>query len=141
MADTTNIAALSAPPMRSPLLNPDGTISQPWASWLNAVYARLGNAIAPSNANLNTQIAALNTEYTGTASAVSTLESQMSSVQAFDTALSVAVPLPQYLKANVPAASSHAWQMILVTNASAGAGPYISNGTNWIAMSTGAVLS
>jgi len=120
--------------MRSPLLNPDGTISQPWASWLNAVYARLGNAIAPSNANLNTQIAALNTEYTGTASAVSTL-------QAFDTALSVAVPLPQYLKANVPAASSHAWQMILVTNASAGAGPYISNGTNWIAMSTGAVLS
>jgi len=46
-----------------------------------------------------------------------------------------------YAKASVPGAAANPGKMIWVTDAADGAGPYISDGTDWLRLPPGAVLS
>ena len=49
--------------------------------------------------------------------------------------------LPSYIKTQVPAAAANVGALIYVTDATGGATPVYSNGTNWLRVDTSAVLS
>lgn len=117
-------------PVRSAMVNKDGTASQAWLSWFLVLYRRVGEAIAPSNRELG----ALYDDSTGV---LATLAARI-------TALEVPagpVPLKAYTVAGLPAAVGYAGRMVYVSNESGGPVPAYSDGTNWRRVTDRAVVS
>jgi hypothetical protein len=48
----STIVPLSPPPLSTPAMNPDGTMSPAWVGWLTSLYQRVGSSLAPDNAAL-----------------------------------------------------------------------------------------
>ena len=63
------------------------------------------------------------------------------SAAGFETGIGGVFKLPSYLKTAVPPATTNAGALIYVSDATGGACPMFSNGTNWLRVDTSAIMS
>lgn len=133
MADTLN-----NPPIRTPVVDQDGRMTQPWVSWFTIIYRRIGEALGRPTTAIDADLTSLSG---GVEPRLSALEAGASSLDSRLDILEASTVLPSYTLATVPAAAGHPGKTIFVTNATAGPFAYVSNGTAWLRLSNEAVLA